>query len=105
MRSASLIAGLLLVMIATPARPEALPIVPTPQGFIEASALSVNIRNGALTGHSASQKLIGIYYQPDTLAKILNTGASEPSPLCTAYIDGEFDSETTADAHFKQLVI
>jgi hypothetical protein len=95
-----------LFLLATfPAGADQLPVVPNPQGFIESSALSVNIRNGALAGHPASQKLIGIYYPPNTLAKILNTGTSEPSAICTAYIDGEFDSEATADTHFKQLVI
>jgi hypothetical protein len=91
-------------MISLPAYPEQLPVVPNPQGFIHASALSIDIRNEALAGHPAWQKLIGIYYQPDALAKILNTGTSEPTAICTAYIEAEFDSEASADKNFKELV-
>jgi len=80
------------------------PAVPNPQGFIEASALSPDIRNAAVAGHPSWQKLIGIYYQPDALAKILNIGTTEPSAICTAYVEREFDSETTAESHFKELV-
>jgi hypothetical protein len=86
------------------AQADKLPSVPNPQGFIEASALSPNIRNAALAGHPSWQTLIGIYYQPDSLAKILNTGTTEPSAMCTAYVEREFASETKADSYFKELV-
>jgi hypothetical protein len=95
---------LVLAMTSLSGYAEQLPVVPNPQGFIEASTLSAIIRNAALAGHPSWQKLIGVYYEPDALAKILNTGTTEPTAICTAYVEREFASEAAADSDFKELV-
>ena len=84
---------------------QALPVVPSPEGFIEGSALSADIKKLGLAGQSPSGKLIGVYYQPDTLAKILKQGYyTEPAPFCQAQVQREFNSAEEARQNFKDLV-
>jgi hypothetical protein len=104
MRRFLLVAGVLLVSVSSAAESQQLPVVPSPQGFVEASALSPTIRRNALAGHLPSEKLIGIYYQPDALAEILRDGTTAPSPIYTAYVQREFESVSAADTYFRELV-
>jgi hypothetical protein len=78
-----------------------LPIVPAPKGFIEASGLSTDIRNGALAGHPSSDKLIGVYYPPEVLAEILNGGHPEPAAFCRAHVIQELESTNAADTYLR----
>lgn len=79
--------------------------VPTPQGFIEASALSKNIERLAIAGQPDSVKLIGIYYEPDALSSLLNLGYAGTAPFCKALLQAEFSSAKKADEYLKRLVI
>ena len=77
---------------------------PNPNGFIEASTLSTNIKNRALAGHLSTVKLIGVYYPPDALATILHAGYTEPTAFCIAFVEKEFETAKAADDYFNRLV-
>lgn len=96
--------GLMLLVLTFPAHPDQLPMVPSPNGFIEASTLSAFIRNMAVAGQPASSKLIGAYYPPDALAEILSAGQTNPAAFCKANVLKEFGSVQAADDYLKQLV-
>lgn len=80
-------------------------VVPNPAGFIEGSALSKNIKDWAVAGLSPNVKLIGMYYEPDTLSKILKIGYSEPAPFGKALVQFESKSTGEADRYLKNLVM
>jgi hypothetical protein len=78
-------------------------IVPSPDGFIEASALSSSIKSQAMAGHLSSEKLIGVYFRPDDLANLLKSNESGALPMCRAYVMAELESEEAAEREFKAI--
>ena len=56
-----------------------LPYVPSPNGFLESSALVPVLKDQALLGHPVGTRLIGVYLLPDEVSAIMH-GAE--APLC-----------------------
>ena len=81
-----------------------LPRIPAPDGFVDGATLSEKIRTSATVGQPPSVKLIGMYYQTDTLADILNRGYSTTAPFCKALLKMDYQSIEDAKDGFRALV-
>lgn len=88
----------------SPADAQLFACVPPPAGFVEASGRSTEIRALARAGQPASVRLVGIYYEPNTLDEILKKGYTEPAAFCKALAPEISRSTEEAQKDFKQLV-
>jgi hypothetical protein len=79
--------------------------IPPPVGFIGGATLSDAIRRRALAGQPASAKVLGSYYETNTLAGILKDDMVDaPVPYCSALLKKEYASIPEAKAGFEKLV-
>lgn len=79
--------------------------LPAPVGFVEGSRLSPKLVKSALAGLQPSVKLLGLYYETNTLAEIINQGFTKPSPFCRALLRKVFDTAPAAQTAFDTLVV
>lgn len=83
--------------------------LPSPEGFVESSALVPGLRVQALVGHASDTRLVGVYLQPDDLSALLHKAEDKVSILntpifCRAYVIHEFTTEDDAKRFFRSFV-
>jgi hypothetical protein len=82
-----------------------LPRIPAPAGFVEASGLSEKLKKAASATLRPPASLLGLYYQINSLAELLNLGYTEqPARYCTAVLKKDYSTISEAKQEFQTLV-
>ena len=81
-----------------------LPYVPSPNGFLESSALVPVLKEQVLLGHPVGTRLIGVYLLPDEVSAIMHGAEMRMSIFCRAYVIHESATVDDAKAYFRALV-
>jgi hypothetical protein len=76
-------------------------MVPAPKGFIEASALSLTIRDTFSAPLRFPKRLVGVWYEPDAVADILNSGSTTNAAYYTAVLEKELETSQAAAVAMK----
>ena len=94
----------IIMLWATCVCAQGLPDLPPPSGFVESSTLVPFLKDRALTGHPAGERLIGMYLLPDELSAMMHGGEERMSIFCRAYLIHESATEDDATAYFRAQV-
>jgi hypothetical protein len=79
-----------------------LPTIPAPKGFIEASALSAKIKNTFSSSLNTHQHLLGVWYEPDVVARIVNSTLENQVIYYRAVLEMELESPQAASTELRE---